>query len=732
MTDDNLFRHAAGAEPTGATLTVEPNPHPDRRVDPKLFGKFTEHLGWNVSKGIDAQVLYNPTFGRWRFRPSRSTVDGGFDWEHDPDRIADQIEEHARFRDLPDADRLREAYEDAAAFWWMRTGDPSAVTFSPDVGRAGDRAQRMEISEASAERPSGAFQWTYLPLHRTRGFEYEVAARAAEATTLSLRVATVDADGTPAETVASEAFEVGGSWSVRLGTIELPADVPAGDDDPFAVCVTASDPANVVLDHALLYPDDHVDGADPDIVERFRAADLPLHRWPGGNFVSGYDWRDGIGPVASRPTRPNPAWGGVEPNLFGTAEFVRFCEATGSEPMICVNAGDGTPEEAAAWVEYCNGDPEDTEFGRLRAEHGHPDPFDVTYWEIGNELYGHWQVNWTTSGGNADRYLRFADAMRAADPSIEVMACGTRDGDWNDRLLADAGDELETITDHVLLSGRVGPDTDPDDLYHAAMSYADQLGDAYRDLADRLRAGGVVDPAVAVTELQLFTDYAEGEGSSLGNAWNRSIPPNVQATDVPVPWKKTVSEALFDATVVHECVRTGVVDLLTHSATVNHGAGLQKLKERVWADPAYHGHAVMSKLAGGVPLGVDVECATVSTVEATSEVEPVEDLPVLDAMAVHLAEESALVLTLVHRASDRGAVSATVDLAAFDPATEAEVVTLAGESMDAENTYENPNRVVPETETATVEDGELTVALPPYSLTRVTVGGVDELPEAAQ
>lgn len=722
MTGKEMFHHISNPDSSESTIRVDPERHSEHRVPPNLFGKFTEHLGWNIYKGIDAQILYNPTFGRWWFRPPRATVDGGYTAEHDFDRIDAQIEEHAEFRGFPDSSRLREAYENSVAFWWMRVGNQADVSFSPDTGRAGDRAQRMDVHDASPQTPRGAFQWTYLPLHRTAEFEFDVAARAVRPTTLSLEIASVDADGTPTETVVSEEFALHESWTTRSGTLEVPVD-EVEEDELFAVKLTTVAPANVVFDHVRLYPDDHVKHADPEIVEYFRNADLPVHRWPGGNFVSGYDWRDGVGPIESRPTRPNPAWGGVESNLFGTNEFLAFCEAIDCEPLICVNAGDGTPKMAAAWIEYCNGDPDETEMGRLRAEHGHPEPYDVTMWEVGNELYGKWQVNWTTPAGNADRFRRFEAAMEAVDPSIEVLACGSRDGDWNDRLISEGGDSLRTITDHPLVGGTVGSDTAPDELFHAFMGSADRLGREYRELRERMREAGIDDPALAITEIQLFAGYDGEREFVLPPAWNRSISPSVQtAEDVPVPSKKTISEALFDVTIIHECIRMGnFVELITHSATVNHGAGLQKWQERVWADPSYYGRVLASKLADSVPIGVTVTCDTIATAESSPEADPIDDFPALDAMAVHSPDESQIVVSLVHRASNTGPMSVTIDVDAFDTAAEAELVALSGETMDAENTLAEPERVVPETSTVNVRDGSLTVTVSPYSVTRLTV-----------
>jgi alpha-N-arabinofuranosidase len=398
---DELYRHEPRGDGT-ATVELDSDTRADAPVEPNLYAKFTEHLAWNVSHGIDAQVVYNPTFGRWRFRESDPTADGGFVGSMDLERREAMIEEHAEQHDLPGPEGLAEAAADGLSFWWQRHGERDEVAVSPDVGQHGERGQRVEIEEASDDDPRGIEQWLYLPLQRTRGYEYEVVARARADTEVDLRLAfqRVDDEGDPEAELVGTDLEVTDEWTAFEGELEIPADAAPGDDDLLALTLTATEPCDVVLDRALIYPDDHVDYADPDVVEFFREADLPMMRWPGGNFVSDYDWREGVGPREERPTNNNPAWGGVEPNTFGTDEFMRFCENVGCEPLICVNAGTGTPEEAARWVEYCNGDPEETEMGALRVEHGHPDPYDVRYWELGNELWGRWQPNWTTADGN--------------------------------------------------------------------------------------------------------------------------------------------------------------------------------------------------------------------------------------------------------------------------------------------------------------------------------------------
>jgi alpha-N-arabinofuranosidase len=118
---------------------------------------------------------------------------------------------------------------------------------------------------------------------------------------------------------------------------------------------------------------------------------VPVVRYPGGNFVASYRWQDGIGPKELRPARPELAWEGIEPNTFGTDEFMAWCKQVGAAPYLCLNMGTGTLEDALAWLEYCNGD-KNTYYANLRRKNGHEKPYNVKYWALGNEMWGPWYV----------------------------------------------------------------------------------------------------------------------------------------------------------------------------------------------------------------------------------------------------------------------------------------------------------------------------------------------------
>ena len=695
-----LFRFTETDETGRARLRVfakERSPHP---VNPLLFGKFCEHLGSNIYGGMHAQILRNSTFGAWVFGGGDDTPDGGAAFTHDRRRIEEMIRSHHARRFPGDAAALLEARADGLAFPWVRRGAREDVRVSPDSGPHGGRAQRIEV-KGSGE---GIAQWVYLPLHRVRSFEYRLVARSPATDPLpglALALGLGPPDETPLAMIPVE--DLGHGWRTFTGTIELGDSADA--EALYEFSLTAPCAGSFVVDRLLLYPSDHVNGNDPDVIRLLREARLPILRWPGGNFVSGYRWEPGVGPLDARPTVPNPAWGGLEYNLFGTDEFLEFCRQVGCEPLICVNAGDGTPEEAARWVEYANGGAE-THYGKKRAENGHPEPYEVKYWEIGNELSGRHQIGWTTPSGYLDRFRLFAGAMRAVDPRIVLLANGAPpwfDPEWNRRLIEEAGEQFRIITDHILVGGRHPPETDPLALFRDFMYIPVRYGQIYREWRERMLGAGFKDPRLAVTELQLFARLERGDDAGRLNRETFVTP-------------ATLAEALYDALFYHESVRMGeFIEMITHSATVNHGGGLRKERERLYANPCHYGQAMFAKFAGATPVAVELECASERTDGVIEMVQEGERVAVLDALAA--LKDGRLIISLVHRGT-RGPVELEIELRDFDVKS-VKVVRLSGEHPASGNSLEEPERIVPRPGEARVENGRVRVDLPPYSLSHV-------------
>ncbi len=190
-------------------------------------------------------------------------------------------------------------------------------------------------------------------------------------------------------------------------------------------------------------------GFRTDVLDLLRDLRVPVLRWPGGNFVSNYHWADGIGPVQERPSRPELAWGGAEPNTVGTDEVIAYCRALGAEPYICLNMGTGTLEEALNWVEYCNV-PGGTTWSERRREGGHPEPYGVEWWGLGNEMYGDWQ----TGSMSAEEYIaeatRWARALRALSPGARFVACGESGwSEWDLKVAPALASLVELYSVHI-------------------------------------------------------------------------------------------------------------------------------------------------------------------------------------------------------------------------------------------------------------------------------------------
>ena len=198
-----------------------------------------------------------------------------------------------------------------------------------------------------------------------------------------------------------------------------------------------------------LMPADNVHGMRADVLALLKEMDATLYRWPGGNFVSGYDFRDGLGAVDRRPPRKNPAWEGLESNDFGLDEFMTFCRLVGAEPLIVVNSGAGDVTMALAELEYANGGPE-TPMGKRRAANGHAKPYGVTWWGIGNEMYGRWQIGHMPLAKYVVKHNAFAAAMRKADSRVKLVAVGLR-GKWSETMLTGCAENMDLISEHFYL-----------------------------------------------------------------------------------------------------------------------------------------------------------------------------------------------------------------------------------------------------------------------------------------
>lgn len=193
------------------------------------------------------------------------------------------------------------------------------------------------------------------------------------------------------------------------------------------------DPGNALSDK---------NGYRTDVLAALRELDIPVLRYPGGNFVATYHWEDGVGPKENRPARPELAWLGTETNEFGTDEFMHWLSVLSEgrekrvEPYFALNFGTGTLQEALAWVEYCNGT-KNTYYANLRRKNGHPEPYNIKYWALGNEMWGPWQVGQMTSEDYSKTASQWGKALKLLDPTLCLILCGeTGHSTWDKEVLS--------------------------------------------------------------------------------------------------------------------------------------------------------------------------------------------------------------------------------------------------------------------------------------------------------
>lgn len=236
--------------------------------------------------------------------------------------------------------------------------------------------------------------------------------------------------------------------SVKAKFTRVPFKFTAGADTGHGrLTISTTGRGTLKIGCVSLMPADNVDGFRPDTLALLRQLDAPVYRWPGGNFVSGYDWRDGLGERDRRPTRTNPAWTGIEPNDVGMHEFMRLCELLHAEPMIAVNTGFGDAYSAAAEVEYANGSAR-TLMGKARAANGRPKPFQVKWWCVGNEMWGNWQLGYMQESHYVIKHNWVEEKMRQVDPTIQTIGSGDLPSGWSRGMLTNCADHMNLLSEH--------------------------------------------------------------------------------------------------------------------------------------------------------------------------------------------------------------------------------------------------------------------------------------------
>ncbi|MDQ4100341.1 MAG: alpha-N-arabinofuranosidase [Chloroflexota bacterium] len=416
-------------------------------------------------------------------------------------------------------------------------------------------------------------------------------------------------------------------------------------------------------------------GFRTDVLDAIKQLRVPVLRWPGGNFVSGYHWTDGVGPADERPRRRELAWHAIESNRFGTDEFIAYCRALGAEPYICVNMGTGTIDEAANWVEYCNGTG-DTYWADLRRRNGHPEPYNVKYWGLGNEMWGGWQIGALSAEDYVKKAREFAKVMRWTDPSIELVGCGHSGlSDW----------------DRIVLVG-LAPF-----VHHHAIHIYTGSNDFARNVFAPHQAERALRVCQALIDQTRFNGQIQHEITVAYDEWNVWFRARKAETGLEEPF--TLSDALAVATFLNIFVRAcRTVGMANLAQLVNAIAAITTSPDGLFYQAIYHPFRLLAQSTQRIALDAWVESPTM-TLEPepphTSDASRIADLgpfSLLDVAATRDETRSRLTLSIVNRSAD-AALATAIELSQPLPRQTVTVAEVNGDVVDVPNSFAHPDVV---------------------------------------
>jgi len=464
------------------------------------------------------------------------------------------------------------------------------------------------------------------------------------------------------------------------------------------------------------HPSADAHGFRGDVLALVRELAPTIMRYPGGNFVSGYNWEDGVGPVDKRPRRLDLAWKSTEPNTFGTNEFVAWCQRAGIEPMLAVNLGTRGADDARRLLEYCN-HPSGTELSDLRCSHGWEAPHRIKFWCLGNEMDGPWQMDAKTAHEYGRIAHETAKMMRWTDPTVELAACGSSGrfmptyGEWERVVLEHTFDDVEFISLHTYL---VDYDNDP-----AALIASPDLMDAFIEEVVAIADGVAAGRRSAKRIMLSFDEW---------NVWYRTRAGGVHLVD---GWPEA-PHLLEEAYDIKDALAFGgmCISLLNHADRVK-AACLAQLVNVIapimtetggpaWRQTIFFPFADFSNLGRGRVLRTLVD----SPVYSTRYNEPrngvprwteMPSVPFLKLAAVHDDAGRTLTLFALNRHLD-DAMPLVVEARGFGEVRVERATTLTDADLAATNTSDDPDRVSPAAlSDVAVADGRITATLPPAS-----------------
>jgi alpha-L-arabinofuranosidase len=436
-------------------------------ISPYIYGQFIEHLGRSIYGGIWAEMLEDRKF----YHP-----------------ITADYKPYVKSKAIP----AEAEFQVVGASPWQIIGSANSVMMVKENAFVGEHSPLINAGSGIRQLDLGLVKGKDYT-----GYIYLKAKEGNPSVSVSLAWGDNQQESMQFKTLQTE-------------YVKYPFWFTSGGDTIKGKLEIKVDGGSCFVGTVSIMPADNINGMRADTIAVLKELNATVYRWPGGNFVSGYDWRDGIGDRDKRPPRTNPAWTGVEHNDFGMHEYIDFCRIVGAEPLITVNTGYGDAYSCLAELEYANGS-EYTPMGSLRKVNGSAKPFGVRLWCVGNEMWGDWQLGYMSLEDYIIKHNWIVGKMRAFDPNIVCFASGDVGTKWSEGLLKGSADYIDVIAEHFYITPNL------DDV----TAHVDQLLDRiksiityHRDLRTKLDVLKGKNIKVAITEWN-YWNYNPGEGANL-------------------------------------------------------------------------------------------------------------------------------------------------------------------------------------------------------------------------
>ena len=632
--------HSPMTANTVVHVHISPRPHP-QVIPETLFGSFLEPIGHSTYGGLWAEVVENPSFeaGLWS---------------------AGNVE-----RMLHDRPELRRASQLGLPIPWEPLDGHQGNRYLPVRGNAGNSDQSLLIMSLP-DAEVGVSQRVYLPVHRELQYTGSLMIkhlRGPADVRISLR-----RHGHREEVLASSAVVADkAEWTRFPFSLSL-APGAVSHLEPVDLVISLQNDARAQIDNVSLVPADAVKGMDPDVVSMARDLQSPLVRF-GGNFTSAYRWEDGIGPTDHRVSVINPSWGIPEYNTFGTDEFLQFCRLIHAEPQIALNLGTGTPSEQADWVRYVNKQWNEGRGGLL--------------WELGNELWGDFQIGYPSLQRIAAVTLANSHAVREVDPHARLIATGGDEDNfsaWNAQQLSNPRGTFNLLSTHFVVTDRVQLQTPSDEFRSmAALALPWGLAGKMHDIVAQTASAGHPDTRVAFTEWLMVSESHAG------------------------PHFTNLGGALFAGGFLNMVMRNSDAVIVSDMTGILEFGGIWKKRAQVYGAPAYW---VLREYATRHPhwlMEVSTDSPSYSIAQGITRLPEIKDVPYLDCAATEPEQRTSVILTCVNR-NLTTPLTAEIDMNGLTGTNgQVDISTITGDSLLAENDEIAPRRIVPANSTGRVE-----------------------------